>query len=398
MPQRNLVHFLASACLFLLLALIPRAANAYPWMNRHGYNNCATCHADPSGAGLLTKYGRAQSELLLSSRYSNAAEDEEPSRFTDALFGIVELPDALLLGGWVRNGYVWNTVDGSLADRRFLQMRADLAGQITVGHFRANASVGYAGPDTSALTQQAWVTSNGSGPHLVSREHWLGWDASDAVTVRAGRLNLPFGLRNIEHTSWVRAETRTDFNQQQQHGIAVAFNNEHVRAEAMAIAGNFQISPDAYRERGIAGYAEWTFAQGQGVGLSTLVAHVNTDLGVRKETVRQAHGAFARLSWKRLAVLAETDLFLASIKGSGTDVGFAGLLQADYEVVQGVHGIVTGEALRRAQTNSEWGLGSWASAAWFFLPHFDLRGDIVRRSGFGGPASMTYLVQLHGYL
>lgn len=398
MRWMGITRLVASVCLALCLALFSRPARAYPWMNRHGYNNCATCHADPSGAGLLTKYGRAQSALLLSSRYGSGESEEEPGRFSEALFGVVELPDALLVGGWIRNGYLWNTVDGRLVDRRFLQMRADLAAQVTVGSFRANASAGYAAPDAGVLTQEAWLTSNGSGAHLVSREHWLGWDASDAVLVRAGRLNLPFGLRNIEHTSWARAETRTDINQSQQHGAAVSFNDEHVRAEAMAIAGNFQVRPDSYRERGLAGYAEWSFAQGQAVGASTLVSHASTALGTRRELLRQAHGAFARLSWSRLAVLTEADLLLASFEREPTRAGFVGLLQGDYEFVQGVHGIATLEGLRRPQAAAEWGLGTWVSAAWFFLPHFDVRADVVRRAGLAAPASMTYLIQLQGYL
>ena len=42
-------------------------------MIRHDYTGCATCHADPSGGGLLTLYGRAQSDLLLRMRYGEAA-------------------------------------------------------------------------------------------------------------------------------------------------------------------------------------------------------------------------------------------------------------------------------------------------------------------------------------
>jgi hypothetical protein len=42
-------------------------AQAYPFMIREGYTQCATCHTDPSGGTFLNEYGRAQSELLLSS-------------------------------------------------------------------------------------------------------------------------------------------------------------------------------------------------------------------------------------------------------------------------------------------------------------------------------------------
>ena len=34
--------------LLLLLGLFaPAGAEAYPWMIRHGYTNCASCHTDP---------------------------------------------------------------------------------------------------------------------------------------------------------------------------------------------------------------------------------------------------------------------------------------------------------------------------------------------------------------
>ena len=377
-------------------------AAAYPWMNRHGYNNCATCHVDPSGGSLLTPYGRAQSELLLSSRYGSKASadpaDEEAGRFSQALFGVVTLPDSLNLGGWIRNGYIWNFVDGELVDHRYLLMRADAAAHVRLGRFRAYGDIGIASSGSASQSEWAWLTTNPDGPNLVGREYWLGWDASDAVLIRAGRLNLPFGLRNPEHTAWVRAETRTDYNQDQQHGVAVAYNEAPFRAEAMVIAGNYQLRPDDYRERGISGYLEWSFATGQTVGASTLVTHADSDLGSRLQTWRQSHGAFSRLSWGKLAVLTEADALVSSVKSRGTELGLAAFLQADYEIFRGVHGVATGETLRRAEANADWGWAAWAGAAWFVYPHFDLRGDVIFRGGLGGSSTTTYLIQLHGYL
>jgi len=90
------------AALFVLAAvgLISTAANAFPTMIRHGYTGCAACHTDPSGGTLLTEYGRAQSELLLSTRWG-AAKEAEPSAASKFLLGAVSPPEALTLGGWV---------------------------------------------------------------------------------------------------------------------------------------------------------------------------------------------------------------------------------------------------------------------------------------------------------
>ena len=148
------------------MALFSTAAGAYPSMIRQGYTQCAACHTDPSGGTLLTKYGRAQSELLLSSRWGSGQEDE-PSRAADFLFGLLRTPDFLNLGGWLRYGYIWNTVGGKLVDDRLLQMRADVAAELRVGPLRAEGQLGYASASSAPFTELAWVTRNAGGANLV---------------------------------------------------------------------------------------------------------------------------------------------------------------------------------------------------------------------------------------
>src|SRR5262249_16809385 len=149
---------------------------------------------------------------------------------------------------------------------RNLQMRADLAASVSAGPLRASGSLGYAGSGAAL----AAVTRDGE---VVSREHWVGLGfASDAGLVRAGRINLPYGLRNIEHTSFVRSATRTDVNTGQQDGIAIGWSGESWRAEAMAILGNYALRPDVYRERGASGFFEATLSPSIAIGVSALAA------------------------------------------------------------------------------------------------------------------------------
>src|SRR5215472_1180424 len=105
--HRSRLFFLSFAAFsaFFLLMTLSRPAQAYPWIIRHEYSACIPCHADPSGGGLLTEYGRAQSEILLRTPYTKATDD--PGKLGDFLFGAFTLPDALLLGGDAREAYLY---------------------------------------------------------------------------------------------------------------------------------------------------------------------------------------------------------------------------------------------------------------------------------------------------
>ena len=68
---RAILALAASFAAALFVLLLSRTAAAYPWMIRHEYTQCANCHADPAGGGLLNTYGRAQGEILMRMRYGS---------------------------------------------------------------------------------------------------------------------------------------------------------------------------------------------------------------------------------------------------------------------------------------------------------------------------------------
>ena len=291
--------------------------------------------------------------------------------------------------------------------KRFILMQADAEAQLTIKAFRANASVGYA--YDGALGASLTRGQDQSG-RAVSRVHWLGMDLGEdkQFLLRAGRMNLPFGLRQIEHTMWVRTATRTDINAAQDDGIALAYNGTRIRGEVMAIAGNFQVRPDAFRDRGYAGYLEVVPLEKLAVGGSSMIVHADTDLRLGTATWRHAHGVFARYSpVTPLVLLLESDLLVQSQPPSApsthrTQLGNASLLQADVEPVQGVHLIVAGELLDKEPARQSPSYGVWGGAQWFFLPHVDVRVDAVYQTT---PISSTLtagttslLAQFHGYL
>lgn len=87
----------------------------------------------------------------------------------------------------------------------------------------------------SPFTQLAQITRNPDGPNLIGREFWVGVETSGGDgLLRAGRINLPFGLRNLEHTSFVRTATQTDVNEDQTYGVAFAISRPTVRTRSSA--------------------------------------------------------------------------------------------------------------------------------------------------------------------
>jgi hypothetical protein len=433
------------AALFVLalsaLALTTRSAHAYGFMIRHGYGGCTTCHTDPSGGETLTRYGRAQSDLVLRMRYGTAtvsaasapatesfdgfddfgdspkaekppapapapeAEDAAgPASSSGFLWGVFDEPDFMALGGSLRSASTLKN-----GEFRWFPMQADFYGQLAFGSLRVGGSVGLVKTRAGAPHGRAALVTRGDDGQLnmVSRTHWLGLDLDSRreLLLRAGRLNVPYGLRISEHVMWVREATHTDRESDQQHGVALAYSGEKLRGELMAIAGNYQLSPDRYRERGYSLYLEAFASSSLALGASHLftVAQADRYSLDQGETLRGAHGLFTRWSPLRpLVVMAEAN----ALHLSRRDLGYVGFVQLDYELTQGLHLGATGEALDAGRVRGagsdqskspgagEPRLGGWLTTSWFFLPHCDLRVDAIARQN----ESFTLLSQLHVFL
>lgn len=389
--------------LIVAVGLSSAPAAAYPWMVKHDYQSCAVCHVDPSGAGQLTPYGRAQSDVLLrwKLKQPTAEEAQEPSPTTRFLW-FIDLPEVVNLSGNFRGGALI-PIGGTV---RPLVMATDLYGTVKVDRyvFHASTGVGLRNVGPAAILP-ACGGDRPCNAQWISREYWAGATFSDeAVMVRAGRMFLPFGLRNNEHTSYVRDVTNTDMNLDSQHGVSVSYNGEKLRGEVMGLLGNYAISPDAYRERGYSLFAEYALASKLYVGLSSLITTARADALTQLAMVRHAHGITARFSpTERLALLGEAN-FLAWQQPTLIDrLGFAALIQGDYELMQGLHLVATIEGQHTGNGERGPSLGGWVSAAWYVLPHVEVRFDtIIRRTGRPLPdpstVGVTLLAQVHFFL
>jgi hypothetical protein len=384
----------------LLILAWPRRAHAYAWMIRHGYAQCAQCHVEPSGSGPLTEYGRAMGEIILRTHYDWERQDDEESNLGNFALGAIDLPPWLDFGGDARVLSLHTKVENTQLQHQLIWMQLDGNASIQAGPFVAYGSLGYAPTGALGATLTDRVDSN-----LISREHWAGlwFDDSHELLFRAGRMNVPFGIRSIEHTLWARAYTHTDTNDSQQYGASLSLATGPFRAEAMGIFGNLQISPDLFREKGYSAYAEYTPAPGLAFGASSTVVHIKLDPLLLKSEWRQAHGLFGRWAtpWEPLVLLTEWDYVFESPKFLTRRTGVVGYVQADIEATQGIHFIATGEATNVSTSGAPPSWGAWLSYAWFFAPHADIRLDNLYQS-LAGPTGRTnalsFLIQGHVYL
>ncbi len=303
----KLARLTCVASVFMVL-LWAKPSHAYPWMIQHQYTGCALCHMDPSGGYLLTAYGRAQTQALLSSFGKGKEGDEVDSR-SNFGFGLMAPNDHVTLGASVREGYWDEHTLGMNASTQSgsILMQADFRAAVTLGPVVVTGSIGYL-PNGHHAAQ----ITKGNTNVLVSREFWAGLHLGEdqSTMIRVGRMELPFGIRFVEHLYYVRFNTGTNIDSQQQMGAAYFHETEKLRTEVMAIAGNYQIAPDDYRQRGYAGYLEYSVQPGMQLGFSSMVTYSKLDpLTLKNSAFTGAHGPMFRWSpIDNVAILSELDL------------------------------------------------------------------------------------------
>lgn len=374
----------------VVVALLPGRAQAFPWMIHHGYTNCAQCHIDPSGGGALSGYGRAQGEILLRTHYKEMTE--EPGKEADFAFGVFGLPKQVILQADVRS-----LVIPDPANLDVILMQADLRGGLQAGPFTAYGSIG----PVSDGAQAAWLTSNPEW-NLVSREYWLGVSPAKGWLIRAGRMDLPFGIRTEDHILYVRSATRTNTNDDQQVGAAVSYGSKKLRAEVMGIAGNYQLRPDTFRERGYSGYAVWSVKKTFALGASSLLTIAGNDIETLQPRTRQAHGLYTIYApVQPVAIMAEADVLLDNNNGASS-TGLVGTGVVDWEPTQGLH--LQGIGQYCDPNFADPASAAWTGGGgvqWFFTSRLDARVDAFQGVLYctpGATPSPMGLLQAHFYL
>ena len=189
--RRSLGTGLAAVALLGAWGMTP--ASAEPIFLSKQYPRCTACHYSPSGGGLLTPYGRSLSREEISTfgrrGAAGGAAPGAPRSEESSLYGAIGSDSPLQLGLDLRPSHVGVTVPGIAIDDRNFLMNLDLQAAWQRDRWTAYGSVG---------------RKPTRGGELVSYEHWVAYQASDALSVRGGRFLPAYGVRFADHTSFSR--------------------------------------------------------------------------------------------------------------------------------------------------------------------------------------------------
>lgn len=227
-------------------------ASAYPQLTFKGYGTCADCHHGATGGGLPNRWGRSSLDVSSSFGASDWAA-QDLSYDAEA-----PLEPRLDLGLDVRLLPLYGGDADSETGPTLIPMLMEIGGAVALSRLTLYAT----------LTPRKQVGS-GAPVRPFSREHWLGLRLGEGLDLRAGRLVLPFGLRQPDHTQYVREDFGFD-KYAQSYALELDVRWGGWSLFGAAFAGDLAELPAERQERGAAltGMREWD--GGAALGASVL--------------------------------------------------------------------------------------------------------------------------------
>ncbi len=247
------LHLLAAVAAAFAVSLLQTPAHAYPQFVFKGYGDCGSCHHSPSGGGFPNRWGRESLDVTFG-KDSGLGPVNDDLTYDAARATELKVD----LGADLRLVPLFGTDgDGSLGPT-LIPMLTEIGGAVALGRFTA-----YGGITARKV--------DGEPPSYVvaSREHWLGYHAGTGVDIRAGRLVLPFGIRQPDHTQYVREDFGFD-KWQQSYSVEVDIRRDDWSLFANVFAGDLTYAPEERQERGIVLTPVLELGSGAAVGLSVL--------------------------------------------------------------------------------------------------------------------------------
>lgn len=235
------------------LWLAPDAARAYPQFTLQGLGDCGACHHSPSGGGFANRWGMDSLDVTYGEDWDNSWGNQDLRYDPTA-----PLELRVDLGADVRLLPIFGSDGEGAVGPSVIPMLLELGGAASLGRWIVYGSV----------TPRRLA---GSGPSYIvaSREHWIGYRAGAGVDLRIGRLVLPFGVRQPDHTQYVREDFQLDAFDQS-YSFEVDYRGEDWSVFGSVFAGDLTGRPPERQERGGVLTVVRELAGGAAVGISGL--------------------------------------------------------------------------------------------------------------------------------
>lgn len=345
-PRLRLVFVFLIPAFFLRIP----SAQAFPEMVRKGYQSCISCHVSPSGGGVLTDYGREISKDVLATW---GREGEE-----NFLHGGVKLPDFLKIGGDIRR--VQSYVDTPFAKTgRWFLMQANVESAVILGPFTAVASLDYDIRDPGTESDN----------RFASFKHYLQWQFTDEISVRAGKFLKNFGLMIPDHTSQIRRGLGFDEGSETYNAEINSISEKY--GWNLAYVGGRPDVTDVISEKGVVLGGSYYFGTANRFGGSFYQGRT-TD-----ETDKRVFGPNWTLSYNKTWYwLGEADILQLKPRGGEDTSGFVSYNKIGYEVFRGADVFAVHE-LKKNDFDAKYFdfIGYGPGFQWSPRPHFIFTGQ-----------------------
>jgi hypothetical protein len=353
-------------------------AKAYPQFQLSTENAyCGMCHFSPTGGGLINGWGRRES----SDTISRGGEG-------DFFHDVWEPPSWLQLGGDYRGAAGLHDSESTEIETLLFPMQLDLYTRFRFGDFSFNTTIGARG---SARPRDP-------PPHsrVASREHYFMWQPSMAGPyVRAGRFYAPYGLRQVDHTTFIRRDLGF-YAWEETYGVSGGYvqgNDWEAHLSAFIRDPLLKVGPEGF---GVSMLYERRFAEHQAA------YGVQSKVQIRPDAVQYwAGGTFKYwIAPLNVLLLSEIDLSVQDIDSPGAKAVFGGIAHLNLSMFI-TQGVMLGTTLE-AKHNDFRLRGKDAEAAslslqYFPRAHFEimLLGKVERTRN---THDLLSLLMLHYYL
>ncbi len=363
--------------LFLLIISFSTKLWAFPEMIRHGYINCTTCHVSPSGGGLLTAYGRSLSKEILS-RWSTEGEEN-------------------LLHGAIKNEAVINWLNGSQevgfnvgGDIRYLQQYTnnDLRESGRFFPMQRDLELGFKWNQLQVVSTFGYKYLPNDDDKFETRRYYLMYQATEYVSLRAGRFLPIYGLMIADHYTDIKKGLMFDQGQERDN-VELNF----IKDNWSATATYSQTPQSALRplDKAVSLQVNYALTDTHRVGVN----YWNSESDLKKRNIMGLSGLFGFTH--ELYALSEVDLQTTQAAGAQTETqGIYYFQKLGYEFTRGAHAIlqVNGSQSNLDVSNTK-SVGYGLGMNFYPRPHFELQA-LWTRFDANLDQDMAFLI-LHYY-